>query len=191
MKLVANIRNSMIYYIYTFRIEPHKAMPVLRESSELLKSFFNGTDTPMRKQDMSEFDQVMNIIHGMVPKEEPTPKRNKFGVKTPGFHNHHKHSNHPFSNEPHSNVQFYGKSVITQIKRMPDGSYETQQTIRDADGTTKTTRTRTVDGQTKVLEKSVTDDRSNGYLDIKTASPEDNNSIFMLRNGYIMPKNMW
>lgn len=89
----------------------------------------------------------------------------------------------------------FGQSIINQTVRKPDGSTETKQIIRDSSGNVKTTITRTKDGHTEtvtsygkpgedgMLKAPKIDDGDSGYWMDK--------NIFVNKNGYALPMNLW
>lgn len=90
----------------------------------------------------------------------------------------------------------FRQSIMTQIVRKPDGSYETKRTVLDANGHKNTVITRTLsDGRTETL--SSTTDGSKGTEpqpmppagDYGIAMPDRN--IYVTKDGYAMPKNIW
>lgn len=100
--------------------------------------------------------------------------------------------------------KIFRQSIMTQTIRKPNGTYETRRVVRDADGTTNTTITRsTTDGKTETITSSSNDNimgkerlmmpdepdaagGNNNYI----SSINDRN-IYVTKAGYAMPMNIW
>lgn len=107
--------------------------------------------------------------------------------------------------------RMFGQSIISQTIRKPDGTYETRKTVRDSEGHTKTTITRsTKDGQKETITTYGDDGGPASKSFFENASPQSgggNNdgsvAAAMLgvdqsyrkhlfsKNGYVLPKNLW
>lgn len=91
--------------------------------------------------------------------------------------------------------RIFGQSIISQTIRRPDGSVETRRTVRDADGHTKTTITRSENGQR--VETITTYDDSSMHKQIESKSTAENFIVELDKNltvssdGYSMPRNLW
>lgn len=90
----------------------------------------------------------------------------------------------------------FRQSIMTQIVRKPDGSYETRRTVLDANGHTNTVVTRTMsDGRTETLSSSSDGSKTTGSQpmlpvgDYGLTMPDRN--IYVTKDGYAMPKNIW
>lgn len=90
----------------------------------------------------------------------------------------------------------FRQSIMTQIVRKPDGSYETKRTVLDANGHTNTVVTRTTsDGRSETLSSSTDGSNSTGSQPMLPAGdygikmPDRN--IYVTKDGYAMPKNIW
>lgn len=89
----------------------------------------------------------------------------------------------------------FSQSVMSKTIRKPDGSYETTKITKDSQGNTTTTITRTIDGKT---ETTTTYDNAAGSGTIKQregniAKREEysNRNIFVTKEGYAVPRNLW
>ncbi|KAH8377469.1 hypothetical protein KR093_005629 [Drosophila rubida] len=99
--------------------------------------------------------------------------------------------------------KMFSQSVMTKTVRNPDGSYETTKVTQDSSGQKTTTVTRMVDGRQETV---VTHDKGNnsggtvarigsaggggggGAAQVETYS---NRNIFVTKEGYAMPRNLW
>lgn len=113
---------------------------------------------------------------------------------------------------PHSGVfegafqgpKVFRQSVMTQTVRRPDGTSETRRVVKDADGSVNTTVTQTKkDGTTVVLttpdivkpagspgEVAGGGGGGSGWL-FGAGWFADNQNVYVTKEGYAMPKNIW
>lgn len=150
-------------------------------------SFRNSSVTPKRTDEEKIFDK----IHGSTP-ESPVraapvhPRLPHPRIATP----------HGFSGlGANANMKSFGQSIISQTIRKPDGSYETRRMVRDTDGNTKTTVTRTIDGKTETVTSYGPNDPSAATREsvleaskVQTIVDLDQN-YSVTREGYMLPKN--
>lgn len=98
----------------------------------------------------------------------------------------------------------FRQSVMTQMVRKPDGSYESRRTVLDADGRTSTTVTRTTaDGRTETITSDGCGSGGGGggggagggsifYEGSGTGGMNAiDRNIYVTKEGYAMPKNIW
>lgn len=90
----------------------------------------------------------------------------------------------------------FRQSVMTQIVRKPDGSFETKRTVLDANGHTSTVVTRTMsDGRSETLSSSTEGGNTMGLQPILPVGdygiPMPDRNIYVTKDGYAMPKNIW
>lgn len=96
----------------------------------------------------------------------------------------------------------FRQSVMTQTVRRPDGTYETRRVVKDADGTVNTTVTQTKkDGTTVVLSTpdiakpagspGEAAGGGGGGRPLDSGSIVDNRNVYVTKEGYAMPKNIW
>lgn len=90
----------------------------------------------------------------------------------------------------------FRQSVMTQMVRKPDGSYESRRTVVDADGHANTTITRTTaDGRTETIMNSGGGAVGGGGCDDEGGPPMrgvvEHRNIYVTKEGYAMPKNIW
>lgn len=96
--------------------------------------------------------------------------------------------------------RIFGQSIISQSVRRPDGSIETRRTVRDADGMTKTTITRTENGKT-VQQITTYGGDTNAATSVaeskrSAAAAEEfivelDKNLTMSSDGYSVPRNLW
>lgn len=99
----------------------------------------------------------------------------------------------------------FRQSVMTQTVRRPDGTYETRRVVKDADGSVNTTVTKTLtDGSTVVVSSGDTAKKpaGSGPGDVGggggggrpiggAKSFADDRNVYVTKEGYAMPKNIW
>lgn len=99
--------------------------------------------------------------------------------------------------------KMFSQSVMSKTVRKPDGSYETTKITQDSSGHKTTTVTRVIDGR---KETTVTHDGGNpaspgmgngpriqqkqGDL-LPVSVPHSDRNIFVTKEGYAMPRNLW
>lgn len=144
------------------------------------------------KVKLSDEEKIMAIIHGTNDEEQNKVVRRKEVVvpKLPP------HFGGVFEGT-YQGPKMFGQSIMTQTIRKPDGSYETKKIVRDTDGNIKTTITRSVDGKTETIT-TYGDEGSKPALksdikikDLSPASFPSDRNIFVSKNGYALPKNLW
>ncbi|KAL5279017.1 hypothetical protein ACFFRR_003561 [Megaselia abdita] len=95
--------------------------------------------------------------------------------------------------------KMFGQSIINQTVRKPDGTTETKQIIRDSSGNVKTTVTVTKDGKTETVT-SYGKPGEAGMLKTPKVAEDDGDTgtgfwmdknIFVNKNGYALPMNLW
>ncbi|XP_053694652.1 uncharacterized protein LOC128742343 [Sabethes cyaneus] len=107
--------------------------------------------------------------------------------------------------------RMFGQSIISQTIRKPDGTYETRKTVRDSEGHTKTTITRsTKDGQKETITTYGDDggpaaikpffegtivpsdsDKKDSFAQALLGSDSNCSKHLYSKNGYVLPKNLW
>lgn len=107
--------------------------------------------------------------------------------------------------------RMFGQSIISQTIRKPDGTYETRKTVRDSEGHTKTTITRsTKDGQKETITTYGDEGGSTSKPFFENATPQSGGGTneasvaaamlgvdqcfrkhLFSKNGYVLPKNLW
>lgn len=146
------------------------------------------TDTTPEKR--TEDEQVMDRIHDTFKQVIVQPRpRNRRVIPSP----HHIPTGVFDGNGP----RVFGQSIISQTIRRPDGSVETRRTVRDSDGHTKTTITRSENGQVRKIT-TYSDDVPVKEREVsQLESPRDDSMIpldrnlYLSRDGYTMPRNLW
>lgn len=136
----------------------------------------------------TEAETIMDRIHGTQLKDDEPPIRRRQITKTP--------HNGAFEGT-FQGPKIFGQSIISQSIRKPDGTMETKRIVRDSEGNTKTTLTRTVNGKTE----TTTTIENDGNLKKKMIEPRGfetgfnilnlDRNMFVTRAGYTLPKNLW
>lgn len=137
----------------------------------------------------TEEQQVMDRIHDTLKEAVVQPRPRRRVVQSP----HHLPNGVFDGNGP----RVFGQSIISQTIRRPDGTVETRRTIRDSDGHTKTTITRSENGEVKKIT-TYSDDIAVKERDVAkfevarddSIIPLDRN-LYLTRDGYTMPRNLW
>lgn len=159
------------------------------------KTIANPTVQPgPSKRNLTDEEKFFNQIHGNNDDEKATKATKSF------------FNARPFMQIPHrggvfegaqQGPKFFSQSVMIQTVRKSDGSYESRRTVRDTDGQTKTTITRSKDGKTETI---TTDDapKSNAIdgIDRIDADPmiksiAGGNRNLTISQGYLLPNNLW
>lgn len=92
--------------------------------------------------------------------------------------------------------KMFSQSVMTKTIRKPDGSYETTKVTQDSTGQKTTTVTRMIDGRQETV---VSHDKGPGGSGAGLGSgvaatpvpAYSNRNIFVTKEGYAMPRNLW
>lgn len=180
-----------------------------------------------KKVKRTDEEKFMDYIHGLnlaevqteqrksIPKKKSTGAIKRFDVPNNIFDGSAFRSS-PTITAPET-TKVFRQSVVTQTIRKPDGSYETRSIVRDIDGNTKTTLTRTHNGKTETITsfndqhkdgKITTDtDKTNKIIEFDKIGMDNsrtddsnidiNNSVkchshvFVSKDGYALPKNLW
>lgn len=137
----------------------------------------------------TEEETIMDRIHGTQWKEDEPPIRRRQSTKVP-------HNGAGAFEGTFQGPKIFGQSIISQSIRKPDGTLETRRVVRDSDGNTKTTLTRTVNGKTE----TTTSIENGGNLK-KVIEPRGfetgfnilnlDRNMFVTKAGYTLPKNLW
>lgn len=97
----------------------------------------------------------------------------------------------------------FSQSVMTKTVRKPDGSYETTKVAQDSSGNKTTTVTRMIDGRKETTVTHEGTDASPGMgkgprtwssqerEQKRSAAPHGDRNIFVTKEGYAMPRNLW
>lgn len=158
----------------------------------------NSKNEPKLK--LSDEQKIMDWIHGYKESDVIPTIRPRVPRKMPSQRYHDGIFEGTFQGP-----RMFGQSIISQTIRKPDGTYETRKTVRDSEGHTKTTITRsTKDGK----KETITTYGDEGGPEPKPFSentlpdPGSSNSVASVlldmnrkhlfsKNGYILPKNLW
>lgn len=153
--------------------------------------FQNSKSTSLKRTDI---EQIFDKIHGT--NKEPTARVIPIRPRLP--------TGHPRIVTPHGGfdglvppnaIKSFGQSIISQTVRKPDGTYETRRIVRDSEGNTKTTITRTIDGKTETITSYGNDTNAatrESVLEaakVQTIVTLDQN-LMATREGYLLPKNL-
>lgn len=90
----------------------------------------------------------------------------------------------------------FSQSVMTKTVRKPDGSYETTKITQDSQGNKTITTTRTKDGKSETVttyDGAAAGVASAGKRSIKESSEfyEGERNIYVSKEGYALPRNLW
>lgn len=154
---------------------------------------FLNADVTIKRTDV---EKIFDKIHGTTY-EAPAP------VRVAPIHPRLPHG-HPRIVTPHGgfnglvpnpSIKSFGQSIISQTIRKPDGTYETRRMVRDPDGNTKTTVTRTIDGKTETVTSYGNDANAATRESVLEASKiptivELDQNFSVTREGYMFPKNL-
>uniref|UniRef100_A0A023ENB7 Uncharacterized protein n=1 Tax=Aedes albopictus TaxID=7160 RepID=A0A023ENB7_AEDAL len=160
------------------------------------------------KLKLTDEQKIMDWIHGYKESEpQPSAPRPRPPRKIPSQRYHDGIFEGTFQGP-----RMFGQSIISQTIRKPDGTYETRKTVRDSEGHTKTTITRsTKDGQketittygdeggstaTKPFFEKAPPQQPGGGTDGSIAAAllgvdQACRKHLFSKNGYVLPKNLW
>lgn len=185
----------------TFGGIPSTNLPKLkRTDEEKIMDKIHGTG-PIEVKTPRRSAAKNRLPSGSIPNHKmpfaPPPGYEKF---TPSRNNN---TNQTPSSGNEGIFRTFGQTIITQTVRKPDGSVETRRTVRDNDGTTKTTISKMQqDGKTETITydegaKNVTkippamSGTNNNGSGGKGMILETNQNLFLTKEGYTLPRNMW
>uniref|UniRef100_A0A1L8DDH3 Uncharacterized protein n=1 Tax=Nyssomyia neivai TaxID=330878 RepID=A0A1L8DDH3_9DIPT len=149
-------------------------------NSGKLKTILDSVPKVPTKKRLSDEEMIMARIHGTDEKKDEPRRLTKprYVPKMTPMHPNFE------SSVPIPGAKIFGQSIMTETVRKPDGTVESRRVVRDFDGNLKTTISRTVDGETKI----VTTFNGEGERDKNTRS---NGNFFVTPNGYTLPRNLW
>ncbi|KAH8402976.1 hypothetical protein KR222_001988 [Zaprionus bogoriensis] len=175
----------------------------------ILRSNQRGLGKRLPRVRLSDEELIMGQIHGTLNSDgeqlrpnvmrparppSPSPPSGKPNIMTPMT---------PFGGAGAGGVfdgsyqgpKMFSQSVMTKTVRKPDGSYETTKVTQDSSGQKTTTVTRMVDGRKETV---VTHDgiRAAGATGAGAGAGAEaagvaNRNIFVTKEGYAMPRNLW
>ncbi|XP_001962563.3 uncharacterized protein LOC6497203 [Drosophila ananassae] len=164
---------------------------------------------------LSDEELIMGRIHGTISADgevksfvrtQRPPRNNKPDIMTPMTPMLPRSGMTPFGGVFDGNYQgpkMFSQSVMTKTVRKPDGSYETTKVAQDSSGNKTTTVTRMIDGRKETTVTHEGADASPGMgKGPKTWSPQEreqkhaaaphgDRNIFVTKEGYAMPRNLW
>lgn len=162
----------------------------------ILPSNQRGLRVPRVK--LSDEEIIMGRIHGtlnaegemkpavLLPARPPSGKPN---IMTPMT---------PFGgvfDGTYQGPKMFSQSVMTKTVRKPDGSYETIKVTQDSTGQKTTTVTRIVDGRKETtVSQEGTGSGTGRQAAIGAGGDRQacmNRNIFVTKEGYAMPRNLW
>lgn len=180
------------------------------ELKELLpkKQQLNAPTQFKPKFKQTDEQKILDWIHGYQESDPLPPVRPRVSRKMPPQRFHDGIFEGTFQGP-----RMFGQSIISQTIRKPDGTYETRKTVRDSEGHTKTTITRsTKDGKKETMTTygdeggltapttrpffenvlpdaggNISDSVATGLLDMDQGCRKHLYS----KNGYVLPKNLW
>lgn len=169
------------------------------KSKEAEQKMITAPQEPQRKA--SDEEKIWNAIHGN-SNSKGGKQLNKIPKTLPERFMRIPHAGGVFEGA-HQGPKLFSQSVMVQTVRKPDGSYETRRTIRDADGQTKTTVTRSMNGKTETITSygneqssahnggtAVNDNSDIGNPMLKSMI-DTNRNLAVTKGGYLLPNNLW
>ncbi|KAM8718052.1 hypothetical protein ACLKA7_004712 [Drosophila subpalustris] len=98
-----------------------------------------------------------------------------------------------FDGSSYQGPKMFSQSVMTKTVRKPDGSYETTKVTQDSSGQKTTTVTRMKDGrqETTVISQDKVAGTGTGATGAIQLPAYANRNIFVTKEGYAMPRNLW
>lgn len=191
---------------------------LLQRISPDIENFF-----PKKRLNKSNNDEKRNIAPAIVPKQPKLTDEEKIwnqihgneiqekqqkrpAVATPFFKRQPKYGGGVFEGAIQG-PKMFSQSVVVQSVRKPDGSYETKQTVHDANGQTKTTITRSINGKTETVTSYANAHGPQIPAPADAGEPKadgaaidnpifatiigNNRNLTVSKDGYLMPKNLW
>ncbi|XP_039497316.1 uncharacterized protein LOC120455317 isoform X1 [Drosophila santomea] len=179
----------------------------------ILPSNQHGYRKSVQRSKLTDEEIIMGRIHGTISADGENhscarpprpPMNNKPDIMTPMTPMLPHSGMSPFGGVFDGNYQgpkLFSQSVMTKTVRKPDGSYETTKVTQDSSGHKTTTVTRMIDGR---KETTVTHDggapahgmggkqhlqQQQQQKEVAVARGERN--IFVTKEGYAMPRNLW
>lgn len=178
------------------RMNPEEGQEHILRSNQRVKS--------LPRARLSDEEIIMGRIHGTLNNDgelKPNvlrpprpPSSGKPNIMTPMT---------PFSgvfDGSYQGPKMFSQSVMTKTIRKPDGSYETTKVTQDSSGQKTTTVTRMIDGRQETVvshDKGIsTGSVGSGAGGSGVAAPMQipaysNRNIFVTKEGYAMPRNLW
>ncbi|EDW03288.1 GH10579 [Drosophila grimshawi] len=180
-------------------------------NEHILPSNQRGLRKSLPRFKLSDEELIMGRIHGTLnadgelkpgvmrpSRPPPPPPTGKPSIMTPMT---------PFGgvfDGTYQGPKMFSQSVMTKTIRKPDGSYETTKVTQDSSGQKTTTVTRIVDGRKEttvsqedgLASKSLGAAVGEGATGSATGTGADrvanmNRNIFVTKEGYAMPRNLW
>ncbi|XP_017466242.1 PREDICTED: uncharacterized protein LOC108359083 [Rhagoletis zephyria] len=179
------------------RLSPNEDLPNIlpRNDSKAVRN-------PLGKKKLSDEEKILGKIHGTLDSEDapkqsrmPRPRPDMMTPMTPMIPRNPTPFGGGVFEGTYQGPKMFSQSVMSKTIRKPDGSYETTKIIKDSQGNTTKTITRTIDGKTETI---TTSDNAAGAGTIKQkegniAKREEysNRNIFVTKEGYAVPRNLW
>ncbi|XP_043644116.1 uncharacterized protein LOC122613786 isoform X2 [Drosophila teissieri] len=177
----------------------------------ILPSNQHGYRKSFQRAKLTDEEIIMGRIHGTISADGESesyarpprpPMNNKPDIMTPMTPMLPRSGMSPFGGVFDGNYQgpkLFSQSVMTKTVRKPDGSYETTKVTQDSAGHKTTTVTRMIDGR---KETTVTHDGGAPALGMggkqlqqqqqkEVAVARGERNIFVTKEGYAMPRNLW
>ncbi|KAH8238130.1 hypothetical protein KR038_007793 [Drosophila bunnanda] len=180
-------------------------------TTNILPSNQSGLRKSCQRAKLTDEEIIMGRIHGTIgtngeskscARPPRPPMNNKPDIMTPMTPMLPRSGMTPFGGVFDGNYQgpkMFSQSVMSKTVRKPDGSYETTKVTQDSSGHKTTTVTRVVDGRKETI---VTHDGGNSsgmenghpqrsqQREVALQRDGDRN-IFVTKEGYAMPRNLW
>ncbi|XP_055918010.1 uncharacterized protein LOC129950187 [Eupeodes corollae] len=166
---------------------------VAPEMGNILPRNDNRTKMIQPKKKLTDEETILGRIHGTLLDDESRPpaKRGPDMIAPP--------IKTPFGGVfegVYQGPKMFRQSVMTQTIRKPDGSYETTKVTQDSEGNTTTTTTRTINGKSETVTSFNTKNKKNNEIvsahkPIGNASSYSDRNIYVSKQGYALPMNLW
>ncbi|XP_016995928.3 uncharacterized protein [Drosophila takahashii] len=187
------------------RLNPEeKYEPGDQELGNILPSNQHGYRKSFQRAKLTDEEMIMGRIHGTISADGDgqssarpprPPMNNKPDIMTPMTPMLPRSGMSPFGGVFDGNYQgpkLFSQSVMTKTVRKPDGSYETTKVTQDSSGHKTTTVTRMIDGRKETIVSHDGGEASPiGKQQKEVAVARGERNIFVTKEGYAMPRNLW
>ncbi|XP_017063288.2 uncharacterized protein LOC108102660 [Drosophila eugracilis] len=189
------------------RLNPEEKLDLGDQAmGNILPSNQHGYRKGCQRAKLTDEEIIMGRIHGTISADGESksctrpprpPINNKPDIMTPMTPMLPRSGMTPFGGVFDGNYQgpkLFSQSVMTKTVRKPDGSYETTKVTQDSSGHKTTTITKMIDGRKETI---VTHDGGEATIGLggkqqkEVAVAHGERNIFVTKEGYAMPRNLW
>ncbi|KAH8297959.1 hypothetical protein KR018_002768 [Drosophila ironensis] len=169
----------------------------------ILPSNQRGYRKSQQRARLSDEELIMGRIHGTIAADGEgkaivrpprPPMNNKPDIMTPMTPMLPRSGMTPFGgvfDGSYQGPKMFSQSVMTKTVRKPDGSYETTKVAQDSSGKKTTTVTRMKDGRKETTVTHEGGEAVGPARQAKEMTPRGDRNIFVTKEGYAMPRNLW